>query len=175
MDRWKFVNEKWIPRHLPHAGKALYRGYRCSRIVSLPHWGRGTASAVDRVLSQTAYLRRSPSLSFIPLEPYPARFACHLPHAGKALCREYRFPHPTSAPSGHLLPEEGGSVHTSPFLWKGLPSAARRGWLSFLRRSRLLFAFPMQGKLCYPCAILHNQHCPYEGKPKRRRKHPAPL
>ena len=27
--------------------------YRC-----LPHWGRGTASAVDRVLSQTAYLRR---------------------------------------------------------------------------------------------------------------------
>ena len=25
---------------------------------SLPHWGRGTASAVDRVLSQTAYLRR---------------------------------------------------------------------------------------------------------------------
>ena len=42
-------------------------------------WGRGTASAVDRVLSQTAYLRQSPSLS-------------------------YRFPHPTSAPSGHLLP-----------------------------------------------------------------------
>ena len=26
---------------------------------SLPHWGRGIASAVDRVLSQTAYLRRS--------------------------------------------------------------------------------------------------------------------
>ena len=55
---------------------------------SLPHWGRGTASAVDRVLSQTAYLRRSSSLFFIPLEPYPARSARHLPHAGKALCRE---------------------------------------------------------------------------------------
>ena len=54
---------------------------------SLPHWGRGTASAVDRVLSQTAYLRRSPSLSFIPLEPYPARSARHLPLEGKALCR----------------------------------------------------------------------------------------
>ena len=37
----------------------------------LPHWGRGTASAVDRVLSYIAYLRRSSSLSFIPLEPYP--------------------------------------------------------------------------------------------------------
>ena len=68
-----------------------------------------------------------------------------------------------------------GVVHTSPFPWKGLPSAARRGWPPFLRRSRLLFAFPMQGKRCYPCAIIHNQHCPYEGKTKRRRKHPAPL
>ena len=52
--------------------------YRC-----LPHWGRGTASAVDRVLSLMAYLRRSFPLFFIPLEPYPARFARHLPHAGK--------------------------------------------------------------------------------------------
>ena len=51
-----------------------------------------------------AHLRQSSSLFFIPLEPYPARSARHLPHAGKALCRGYRFPHPTSAPSGHLLP-----------------------------------------------------------------------
>ena len=77
-------------------------------------------------------------LFFIPLEPYPARFARHLPHAGKALFRKYRFPHPTSAPSGHLLPYEGGSVHASPFPWKGLLSAARRGWLPFLRRSGAL-------------------------------------
>ena len=74
----------------------------------LPHWGRWTASAVDRVLSQTAYLRRSSPLFFIPLEPYPACFARHLPHAGKAVIRKSRFSHPTSAPSGHLLPEEGG-------------------------------------------------------------------
>ena len=38
---------------------------------SLPHWGRGTAFAVDRVLSYIAYLRRFPSLSFIPPVPYP--------------------------------------------------------------------------------------------------------
>ena len=62
-------------------------------------------------------------LSFIPLVPYPARFARHLPHAGKVdraavdrvlsyivdlrrSSRSFssRFPHPTSAPSGHLLP-----------------------------------------------------------------------
>jgi hypothetical protein len=102
-----------------------------SSFRSLPHWGRGTASAVDRVLSYIAYLRRSPSLFFIPLEPYPARSARHLPHTGKAVIRKYRFPHPTSAPSGHLLPEEGRSIHASPFPWKGLPSAARRGWLPF--------------------------------------------
>ena len=46
-------------------------------------------------------------------------------------CFSHRFPHPTSAPSGHLLPMEGGSVHASPFHRKGLPSAARRGWLPF--------------------------------------------
>ena len=158
----------------------LPRGKRCfgdsGILVSQPSpMRKGDRAAVDRVLSQTAYLRRSFSLFFIPLVPYPARSARHLPHAGKALCRGYRFPHPTSTTSGHLLPMEGGNDYASPFPWKGLPSAARRGWLSFLRPSRLLFAFPMQGKRCYPCAIIHNQHCPYEGKPKRRRKHPAPL
>ena len=33
------------------------------------------------------------SLSFIPLVPYPARFARHLPHAGKALSVVILFPH----------------------------------------------------------------------------------
>ena len=47
-------------------------------------WGRGTESAVDRVLSLIVDLRCIFSLSFIPLEPYPARYARHLPHAGKA-------------------------------------------------------------------------------------------
>ena len=46
-----------------------------------------------------AHLRRSP-LSFIPPEPYPARFARHLPHAGKALCRRYRFPRFVAFPLG---------------------------------------------------------------------------
>ena len=62
--------------------------YRC-----LPHWGRGTASAVDRVLSLIVDLRCISSLSFIPLEPYPARFARHLPHAGKAVSVVILFLH----------------------------------------------------------------------------------
>ena len=55
--------------------------------LCLPPLGKGDRAAVDRVLSQAAHLRRSSSLFFIPLEPYPARSARHLPHAGKALCR----------------------------------------------------------------------------------------
>ncbi len=66
--------------------------------------GKGDRVAVDRVLSYIVDLRCISSLSFMPLVPYPARSARHLPHAGKALFRKYRFPHPTSAPSGHLLP-----------------------------------------------------------------------
>ena len=38
-------------------------------------------------------LLRFSHLSFIPLEPYPARFARHLPHAGKALSVVVLFPH----------------------------------------------------------------------------------
>ena len=68
-------------------GKAVF-SYR-----SLPHWGKGTAPAVDRVLSLIVDLRCISSLSFIPLEPYPARCARHLPHAGKALSVVILFPH----------------------------------------------------------------------------------
>ena len=45
------------------------------------------------MLSLIVDLRRISSLSFIPLEPYPARFARHLPHAGKALSVVILFPH----------------------------------------------------------------------------------
>ena len=76
-------------RHLPHVGKALsvvilfphmcvfaltLWGKRYSRIVAFPAWGRGTAPAVDRVLSLTAHLRRIFHLfhlSFIPPVSYP--------------------------------------------------------------------------------------------------------
>ena len=70
-----------------NARKAIL-SFRC-----LPPWGRGTASAVDRVLSQTTRLGRSFPLFFIPLVPYPARSARHLPHAGKALSVVILFLH----------------------------------------------------------------------------------
>ena len=60
----------------PLRGTFPSRGRQCvgdsGILVSLPSpLGKGDRAAVDRVLSYIAYLRRSPSLSFIPLEPYP--------------------------------------------------------------------------------------------------------
>ena len=70
-------------------------------LVSQPSpLGKGDRATVDRVLSQTAHLRRSPPLFFIPLEPYPARSARHLPHAGKVVMRKYRFPPSNLRPFG---------------------------------------------------------------------------
>ena len=74
-------------------GKGCVSGIAVFSYRSLPHWGRGTAPAVDRVLSYIVDLRRISSLSFIPLVPYPARSARHLPHAGKALSVVILFPH----------------------------------------------------------------------------------
>ena len=50
-------------------------------------------------------LLRFPHLSFIRLEPYPARFARHLPHAGKALMRGRRCSRFAVFPMG-----EGGTL-----------------------------------------------------------------
>ena len=86
MDRWKFVNEKWIPRPVSR-GEGYVWGIAVLSYRSLPHRGRGAASAVDRVLSHIVDLRRISSLFFMPLVPYPARSACHLPLEWKALCR----------------------------------------------------------------------------------------
>ena len=87
-------------------GEGSVSGIAVSPYRSLPHWGRGTASAVDRVLSYNACLRRIFhlfQLSFMPLEPYPARYARHLPHAGKAIKlsgRTFLAPHRGSSPKG---------------------------------------------------------------------------
>ena len=142
---------------------------------SLPHWGRGTASAVDRVLSYIVDLRRISPLSFIPLEPYPARSARHLPHAGKALCRGYRFPPSNLRPFG-APPSIGRREYPrEPLPLEGAAERSEAGLASFFAAKPPPLCLPHWGKRCYPCAIIHNQHCPYEGKPKRRREHPAPL
>ena len=133
-------------RHPPLRGTFPSRGRLCSSILfstyacirsdnmgiavlsyrSLPHWGRGTASAVDRVLSLMACLRCISSLFFIPLSPSNLRPFGAPPSIGR---REYpRKP----------LPLEGAAERSE----AGLA-------FFFWRRSRLLFAFPTQERLCF--------------------------
>ena len=102
--------------------------------LCLPHRGRGTASAVDRVFSQTAHLRRSFPLFFIPLVPYPARFARHLPHAGKALSvGDTAFPIQPPPLRGTSFHRKEGMTTRAPSLGRGC--RAQRGGVGF--RSRL--------------------------------------
>ncbi len=61
--------------------------YRC-----LPHWGRGTASAVDRVLSYIVDLRRSFPLFFIPLSPSNLRPFGAPPSIGRRECPREPLP-----------------------------------------------------------------------------------
>ena len=93
-------------RHLPHReGKANGRSFEptcaSNECAFVGSWRDVTYKyAALRVLTQcTTSLKagmsdraplRFPHLSFIRLEPYPARFARHLPHAGKALMRGRR-------------------------------------------------------------------------------------
>ena len=97
----------------------------------------------------------------MPLVPYPARLARHLPHAGKALywrqrhsrkwrtCDDLsRFFHPVSPIQppplrGTSFHRKEGMTTRAPSLGRG--GRAQRGGVGFLfgRRSRLLFAFPI--------------------------------
>ena len=95
-------------RHLPHAGKALsivilFLHVSCIRFDdarkaassyrSLPHWGRETAQRRSGALVNDALETIFPALFFMPLVPYPARSARHLPLEGKALSVVILFLH----------------------------------------------------------------------------------
>ena len=50
MDRWKFVNEKWIPRPVSRE-KGYVLGIAVLSYRSLPHAGKGDRASGARVLS----------------------------------------------------------------------------------------------------------------------------
>ena len=76
------IGRRWRPREpLPLEGAA-----ERSEAGVASFLGRRSGALVNDALETI-------SLSFIPLEPYPARFARHLPHAGKALSVVILFLH----------------------------------------------------------------------------------
>ena len=132
------VGDSGIPIHPPPLrGTSFHR--KEGMTTRAPSFGRGCRAQRGGV--GFLFLRRSRLLFAFPIGeggPRQRRSGAFVNGVLETIFPDlfsYRFPHPTSAPSGHLLPMEGGSVHASPFQRKGMPSAARRGWLSFLRRS----------------------------------------
>ena len=73
-------------------GEGYETGKAVSSYRSLPHWGRGTAPAVDRVLSFIVDLRRISSLSFIPLSPSNLRPFGAPPSIGRRECPREPLP-----------------------------------------------------------------------------------
>ena len=130
MDRWKFVNEKWIPRPVSR-GEGVVSGIAAFSYRSLPHWGRGTAPAVDRVLSYIVDLRRISPLIF---------------HTTRTLSGSLRSP-PSPRGEGFvsgtaLPPIQPPPLRGTSFLWKegmttrapslGRGCRAQRGGVGFL-------------------------------------------
>ena len=95
------------PSNLRPFGAPPFRGRREYPREPLPLEGGAERSEAGlasffggaRVLSYNRALETISPLFFIPLEPYPARSARHLPHAGKALLGEtvFSFLHPSHA------------------------------------------------------------------------------
>ena len=127
--------------------------------LCLPHWGKGTASAVDRVLSQTAHLRRSFPLFFMPLVPYPARSARHLPLEGKAVSVVILFLHVSCI--------RFDDTRKAVFSYRSLPhwgrgTAQRRS--GALVNGALQTHFPLSFIPPLPYPARSARHLPLEGK-----------
>ena len=113
-------------------------------LVSQPSpLGKGDRAAVDRVLSQTAYLRRSPSLSFIPLPISNLRPFGAPPSIGRRECPREPFPlegaaERSEAGLASFLGGEAASSLTFP-LGKSLCRE---------KRYPPIAPFPTRGRLC---------------------------
>ena len=86
-------------------------------------------------LAEGAFVNRRPEtippLFFIPTEPYPARFARHLPHAGKALSVVILFPKYTC-----IRFDDMGIAVSS---YRSLPHLGRgtaQRWIGYSRKRR---------------------------------------
>ena len=98
---------------------------------SLPHWGRGTASAVDRVLSYNACLRcifHLFQLSFMPLVPYPPLRGT-FPSRGRLTIRGYHHLKCGEAATSTLSPscQSTHSTFIPPSFGRRCPEGAEVG------------------------------------------------
>ena len=111
--------------------------------LCLPHWGRGTASAVDRVLSLMAHLRRSPPLVFHTASTLSGSLRSPPSPRGEGFVSGIAVSPSNLRPFG-APPSIGRREYPrEPLPLEGAAERSEAGLASFLRRSRRLFAFPI--------------------------------
>ena len=106
--------------------------------LSLPPWGRGTASAVDRVLSLMAHLRRSPPLSFIPLVTLSGSLRSPPSPRGEGFVSEIPLSpsnlRPFGAPPSRGRRENAGFPYSKSFSRIVIPKSPSVLWYNMTRR-----------------------------------------
>ena len=143
----------WFFTHVSISGMANNIKIICSiRFSLLITIDRFYKLFLQRVLSWIVDFWWSP-LFFIPPEPYPARSARHLPHAGKALSvvilflhmrvfaltmREKRYPRIAAFPIGKVLPGETVFSFLHPFHKKRPSLTSGRFYMYYLLRETLI-------------------------------------
>ena len=118
-------------------------GIAPSSYRSLPHWGRGTASAVDRVLSFIVDLRRISPLVFHTARTLSGSL-CSPPSPRGEGCVSGIAASPSNLRPFGAPPSIGRREYPrEPLPLEGAAERSEAGLAFFLRRSRLLFAFPI--------------------------------
>ena len=156
------------------AGLASFLGGKAASSLHYP-LGKGDRAAVDRVLSYIACLRRSSSPLFHTARTLSGPLRSPPSPRGEGCVSGIPLPPSNLRPFGAPPSYGRRECPREPLPLEGAAERSEAGLASFFATKPPPLCLPHWGKRCYPCAIIHNQHCPYEGKPKRRREHPAPL
>ena len=147
----------------PYLGEGVVSGIAISPYRSLPHWGRGTALAVDRVLSQTAYLRRSFPLVFHSARTLSGSLRSPPSPRGEGFVSGIPIPPSNLRPFGappsigrreclrKPLPLEGAAERSEAELasfWGGLRRSSHLSFIPLVPYPPLRGTFPSRGRLC---------------------------
>ena len=129
-------------------GKGVVSRKAVSPYRSLPHWGRGTASAVDRVLSYIVDLRRIFPLIFHTASTLSGSLRSPPSPRGEGFMSGIALPPSNLRPFG-APPSIGRREHPrEPLPLEGAAERSEAGLASFFAAKPLPLCFPHWGRLC---------------------------
>ena len=147
--------------------KAVF-SFRC-----LPHWGRGTASAVDRVLSQTTRLRRSFPLVFHTARTLSGSFRSPPSPHGEGFVSGIALPPSNLRPFG-TPPSIGRREYPrEPLPLEGAAERSEAGLASFFAAKPPPLCLPKGKGVVSRKAVFSFRSLPHAGKALcREKRHP---